>query len=515
MSVPGGSRLIVGIDKGTTVTKAAVFDEAGTELSRAARFIQVLSPRRGWHEEDAEVSLRSTMDAVAEAVAALPGRAGDIAAVSVSGHMTGAWLLDDAGRPVRNAIAWPDARTLDTLTAFEAGPLYEEYLDISATSALPGMTMLLLGHLARHEPEVIARTRYFACAKDYVQAFLTGRVVTDPTDVSLMPGDIASGRISPRLMELTGAEAFLSRAPEVRPSGEIIGTVTREASLATGIPEGTPVANGLGDAISAMLGTGVVLPGQAVSVLGTSWLNQLVNSHLDDDLRGVGWVYPSPDGEHWIRCLAHTAGAGTFDWAVRTFCRDLTDGAGADFAAVEAEALASEEAGHGLTFLPYLSPAGVQAPFKDGNVRGVMLGLEHGSTRGDILRAVYEGQVYAALDCYRRQSDDLSLLRLTGGGARSRVWRQTFSNALQVPVELVTTSESAALGVAILASVSVGIWKDLETAVSAMVRTVGRVEPDPRMAEPHREAFERFVSAQAVARELFAGFGRAGIQGKD
>src|SRR5690606_20021363 len=153
---------------------------------------------------------------------------------------------------------------------------------------------------------------------------------------------------------------------------------------------------------------------------------------------------------------------------------------------------------------PDLSPAGVQAPCRDGNVRGVMLGLDHRSTRGDIVRAVYEGQVYAAMDCYRRQSDNLSLLRLTGGGARSRVWRQTFSNALQVPVELVTTSESAAFGVAVLAAVSVGIWPDLETAVSHMVRTTGRVEPDPAMADRHREAYERFLRAQAVARELFA-----------
>jgi erythritol kinase len=214
-------------------------------------------------------------------------------------------------------------------------------------------------------------------------------------------------------------------------------------------------------------------------------------------------VYPMPGG-HWIRCLAHTAGAGTFDWAVRTFCRDLVRDGEPDYAAIEAEALAAEEAGHGLTFLPYLSPAGVQAPFKDDKVRGTLLGLEHGTTRGDLLRAIYEGQVHAAMDCYRRQGDDVELLRLTGGGARSRVWRQTFSNALQVPVELVTTSESAAFGVAVLAAVSVGIWPDLETAVSHMVRTTGRVEPDPAMADRHREAYERFLRAQAVARELFA-----------
>src|SRR5690606_41946228 len=99
MSVPEGRRLIVGIDKGTTVTKAAVFDETGNELARAARFIEALSPPRGWHEQDPEVSLRSTMEAVAEAVAALPGRAADGAAGSVPGHMTGAPALDQADRP--------------------------------------------------------------------------------------------------------------------------------------------------------------------------------------------------------------------------------------------------------------------------------------------------------------------------------------------------------------------------------------------------------------------------------
>src|SRR5690606_11726809 len=124
----------------------------------------------------------------------------------------------------------------------------DEVFDISGNGLMPGITAMLLGWLAAHEPEVIGKTTAVLCAKDYLRFRLTGAIATDPSDVSFVPGDIDRRIHSARVLDLCGASAWLDKMPPVLSSGEIAGRITRQAAQATGLAEGTPVVTGLGDA---------------------------------------------------------------------------------------------------------------------------------------------------------------------------------------------------------------------------------------------------------------------------
>ncbi|WP_035856390.1 FGGY-family carbohydrate kinase [Cryptosporangium arvum] len=489
--------LVVGIDKGTSVTKTAVFDENGTQVVSASRRVRQFHDGPGWHEEDPEDTWARTAGTVAECMAALGARTADVVGVGVTGHMGGAWFVDAAGRSVRRAIAWPDTRANDVVARLENGPDLDEFLRITENGALPGMTVPVLAHLG---PELVDQVHAVLNAKDFVGLRLTGRMASEPSDAAFVPSDIDRGTHSARVLEILGAPEWSGKFPELIPSGSVLGEVTPGAAELTGLPAGTPVVAGLGDAPAAMVGCGAVTPGSAVSILGTSWLSATVVTDPHGGRRGIGWMYPMPNGA-FAHFVAQQAGSSTFDWWLRHLAPEVSGTR--DFAALEAEVLAVGEAATNLTFLPYFSAAGTQAPFKAPNLRGTLLGLEDATGRADIFRAVYEGLAYAMADCYSAFGRTAETIRLTGGGAASAIWPGVLSNIMGVPVELLAADEGAALGVAVLAGVSAGVWPTLEAAEKSVVRVVRRIEPDAELHRAHQRQFARFTAAQRMTRAFY------------
>ncbi|WP_347059644.1 FGGY family carbohydrate kinase [Blastococcus sp. HT6-30] len=494
--LPGTGRLLVGIDKGTSVTKTAVFDETGRQVVSASRRIQQIHDLPGWHEEDPEETWARTAATIRDCMTVLGPRAADVAAVGVVGHMGGAWFVDGEGRSVRNAIAWPDTRANAVVHRLENGPDHEEYLRLTETAALPGMTVMLLAHLRHSEPELLGGTSLVLNAKDFIQLRLTGRAVSEPSDAAFVPVDIDTLAHSDRVLEILDALPWSGKFPDLVRSGEVMGEVTGAAAEHTGLPVGTPVVAGLGDAPAAMVGCGALVPGSAVSILGTSWLSANVVSDPHGGTRGIGWMYPMPNGM-FAHFVANQSGASTLDWWLERLAPELVEAR--DFSVLDREVLARPEARTALTFLPYLSAAGLQAPFKDPALRGTLLGVEDASTRGDVFRAVYEGMAYAMYDCYSAFGGPPKTLRLTGGGAASAIWPGVLSNVMGVPVELLAADEGAALGVAALAGTTVGLWPSLDDAVDTVVQVTRRLEPDPELHGAHQDQFARFKDAQTLA----------------
>ena len=495
-----GGRLLVGIDKGTSVTKTAVYDEQGNEVARSDRRVLQFHDRPGWHEEDPEDTWSRTAETVRECMESLGPRSADVVGVGLTGHMGGAWFLDARGRSVRRSIAWPDTRANVVVSRLENGPHLEEYLRITEVGALPGMTVPLLSTLLVEEPDLLERTHTVLNAKDFIGLRLTGRMVSEPSDAAFVPADVDRAAYSDRVLEILEALPWSGKLPELVPSGEVVGEVTAEAAERTGLPVGTPVVAGLGDAPAAMVGCGAVTPGSAVSILGTSWLSANVVTDPHAGLRGIGWMYPMPNG-HFAHFVANQAGASTMDWWLENLAPEVSSTR--DFATLETEVRQSAEAATSLTFLPYFSAAGVQAPFKAPHLRGTLLGLEDAVTRGEVFRAVYEGMAYAMHDCYSSFGRAPDVVRLTGGGAASSIWPGVLSNIMGVPVELLAADEGAALGVAVLAGVTVGVWPTLETADKSVVQVTRRVEPDAELHARHQEQFARFKAAQDLARGFY------------
>lgn len=497
---------LLGIDKGTTATKAVVFDaETGAALGVARGPTQSFRPQPDWHEEDMDGTFAGVASAIRGAIAAAGIDAAKILGVGVSGHMGGLWALDRAGQPLGRAIAWPDGRARPLVARWEAEGRLERIFDICGNALIPGMPLPLLAWMKAEAPEVYGRIGTVFCAKDFVNYRLTGRIATEESDLSFFPCDIRRRAPSAELFELAGVPEARGFVPDVLPIGAEVGRVTAEAARITGLAEGTPVVTGAGDAVAAALGVGALQPGQAVTVIGTSFMNNLTVDRPILEPRNVGFLFLMPDGR-WQRLMSNTGGGSLcLDWIVQAFGGSAFAGLSPDalFAAIEREARAVPPLAGGLTIHPYFNTSGMSAPRHEPAARGSIFGLDLHSGPMQLVRAVMEGVALSMIDCYAALDAPVTEIRITGGGARSPLWCDICAAAMNRPLAVPSVEETGALGVALLAATHAGIAPDLSAAAERLVHIERTVDPDPALAARYADAFPLFKDMREALSPLW------------
>ncbi len=158
----------------------------------------------------------------------------------------------------------------------------------------------------------------------------------------------------------------------------------------------------------------------------------------------------------------------------------------------------------GLQFLPYL--AGERTPHLDPNARGALIGITLKHTRGHVTRAIMEGVTMALRDSYTIMQDlgvPVREIRASGGGAKNPFWRQMQADVFGKPVTAMVADEGAAYGVALLAAVGAGEFKNIEEACKATIKTADQVKPDAKARKVYNRAFPVFQDLYAALREEF------------
>ncbi len=492
------NQCVLGVDVGTSGCKILALDETGKILNSAVEGYPCYAPREGWSEQDPEDWWRGVCAGLRKITASLGGR--KIGAVGFSGQMHGMVALDENRRVVRRAILWNDQRTgsqCEEITRAAGGP--SALLNITNNRMLTGYTGGKILWMKENEPENYARTKFILNPKDYIRYRLSGEIATDVSDASGTGlFDVKNRRWAQGLIRRTGLDpALFPRAVE---SVDAVGRVTKEAAAQTGVPEGTPVAGGGGDAVISTTGLGLVRPGRVGVTLGTSGV---VATSLDACL-------PNPDGMLQVFCgnapglytaMGVTlAAAGSYQWFRSTFGdweteRAKREGVSA-FRLLDRAAAAAPPCSGGLVFLPYLT--GERAPLNDPDAKGAFLGITSRHTKGHFARAVLEGvafslrQVYGLMESVGHgvSSDEIVL---AGGGAVSPVWRQIFADTFNLPVRTVYGSaEGGSFGAALAAGVTAGIWPDLAATVP-LVRPESRTEPIAANVPLYAAQYEKFV----------------------
>ncbi len=497
-------RALLGVDCGTTFVKSVAFDLDGNELAVARGEIPALSPRPEW----SEVHLDALWDATAATIRQVAAQVGaeSIAAVGISGTGSGVWPIDAAGRPTRNGIIWNDGRAGDIVSAWRDQGLLEEMFARSGCAPYPGFLLPCLRWLADHEPQVLERTRWLLFQKDWLRFNLTGDVHTEPSDVSLAPGDARARGYSEALFRLCGVQRYWDRLPPLARSDEVVGEVSPAAAARVGLRAGTPVVTGLLDVAAGAIGGGVVRVGQACTILGTGVQNAVVvaqPSFLPPD----SGVQVSLPGGAWLRSLVTRSGTMTLDWlrehlAAPERARAATSGESV-FALVEAAIQEVPPGARGVLFLPFLNPSGIVSPFSEPAARALFFGIAREHTRADLMRAVYEGVALAVRDCYQQIGQPVEQIVLVGGGARSELWAQMFADATEREVLVPSGAEVGARGVALLAGVGAGLYPSLEAAVSSSVRIGRQYRPRPAPARAYRALYELYSHLQLNLRDAW------------
>jgi xylulokinase len=463
------SKTLAGIDVGTTAVKAVAVGEGGAVLGLAEVEYPLSTPQPGWSEQDPDHWVRAAREALDRL------GAGELAGIGLSGQMHGLVALDRDLRPLRPAILWNDQRTAAECADIESALGRERLIELTGNVALTGFTAPKLLWMRKHEPELFARIEHVMLPKDYVRLRLTGELATDVADASgTLLFDVARRGWSRDMCDaLEIPESWLPRA--------------LESPVESGRHEGLPVAAGAGDQAAGALGVGVDRPGPASVVLGTSGVvfAAMPEFRADPEARLHTFCHSVPGAWHAMGVMLSAAGA------LRWFRDALAPGE-----PIEGLLAAAQRwpAGAGeVTFLPYLT--GERTPHADPDARGAFTGLHVTHDRGALARAVLEGVAFGlrdSLDLLRETGLEVTIGRVSGGGARSPLWLRIVASALELPLQRVAVDEGAAYGAALLGGVAAGEYASASEAVEACVRATETVEPDPEWVEVYRERRERY-----------------------
>jgi xylulokinase len=494
-------RTLLGIDVSTTGVTALVVDERGRVVASETAGLTLSTPRPLWAEQDPGDWWDATVQSVRRLLARPGVEAGAIAGVGLTGQMHGLVLLDEQGRVLRPAILWNDQRTAAECDAIRATIGRTRLIETTGNDALAGFTAPKLLWVRRHEPDVWARARTMLLPKDYIRFRLTGARATDKADASgTLLFDLKRRTWSSDIADALGIPA--GWLPPTHEGPEIASTVSTTAAAETGLPPDTPVVAGGGDQSAGAVGVGAVTPGIISAVLGTSGVVFVTTEGpvVQPEGRLHAFCHAVPGRWHLMGVML--SAAGSLQWY-----RDAL-ASSSDFDALADEAGEVAAGADGLLFLPYLT--GERTPHADPLARGALVGLTRRHGRAHITRAVLEGVAFGLRDCFDLVSDAsradrrATAVRLSGGGAKSALWRRIVASVLDMPVERVNSTDGAAFGAALLAGVGVGVWRDVATACAETISVIGSDEPVDAWREPYARMHEIYASLYPALAPTFA-----------
>lgn len=478
---------LLGIDVGTTGAKAVLVDDAGAVVASATEEYPLSTPHPLWSEQDPADWWQGSRSALRRVVQESGVAPGEIAGLGLTGQMHGAVFLDEADEVIRPAMLWNDGRTGPQCDEITAQVGEGRLLEIAGNPALTGFQAPKVLWLREHEPDAYRRVRRLLLPKDYIRWRLTGERATDASD--------AAGTLLLDLRARDWSQAILDALdiprdwlPRVYEGPEVTGQLGDEIAEALGLPRRLPVIAGGGDNAAAAVGNGVIREGSITSSIGTSGVLFAHSDEIRLDPRGRLHTFcHAVPGAYHLMAVTLAAG-GSFRW-LRDTLGGPADGA-LSYDQLVAEAEGVPPGSEGLLFLPYLS--GERTPHRDPLARGAFVGLTPRHGRGHLARGVMEGVTYSlrdGLEVMREMGLDVGEVRVTGGGARSPLWRQMQADIFAAPITRMRAEEGPAFGAALLAGVGAGVYPDVAAAVAATVATAGSVAPRPDAARAYDQGY--------------------------
>ena len=493
--------ILLGIDIGTTAVRAFAFNEEGAIVRESKIEVSVEHPKPSWAEQDPEELYTSTLKAV-KAVTKYVGE--NVRAIGFSGQMHGLCCFDKNGRPLTKLIPWVDVRAGEQARKLEKMLGAEE---IYRRTGCPPLFVYIAPKILwvkENLPEVFSQCKKILTAQDYVIFRLFGDYYTNP---SLASGsqllNINSVKWDEKLLEAVGIdEDYL---PKLVEGDKVFERLPGHVAVELGLNEGVPVALGASDGALSNVGLGAVREGVCAVNLGSSGAVRVVaRKPLWDDGKMRFFCYYIAS-RHWL-CGGAVNNCGiVLRWYRDNFAEKEKERAaelGIDVYKLLDEEAEKVKAGcDNLMFLPFMS--GERFPIRDPYVRGMLFGLSLGHGKGHIIRSMIEGITFTikwiadALEEHTRIEE----IKISGGGARSRLWRQIVSDIFEKKVVKTNVEEASALGAAILAGIAVGDYKNMEEASEKLVKDEEVHEPKPENVKVYRKYFEIFKEAYKGSRE--------------
>lgn len=492
----------LGIDLGTSAVKALVVDPNGVVRGTGSAEYPVHHPHPGWAEQDPDAWWSATAVAVQQAIG-WTGESTSIAGIGFSGQMHGVAFLGENDRVLYPAVIWADQRSARQAAEITANVGAERLIEIAGSPVAAGFMAATAVWMQQEKASIWWRTKRLLSPKDELRRRMTGVEATDPGDGSAsLLFDARWRNWSPALLDATETASIL--LPPVKPSAAVAGEVIESAAAMLGVPAGTPVVTGTGDAPSGLLGAGIVDPETMLLSLSTGAQVMVPRDVFTPDLHGRTHTFcsalePVSGRPAWYQMGATLVAGMAMRWLRDEMLRLPAAGA---YERMTAWAERSPIGARGLLFLPYL--VGERTPHMDARARGAFLGLAAHHESGDVVRAVMEGVTFACLDAFaalREAGSQPERIVMAGGGARSPFWRQMVADVFGLPVHALATTDQAAMGAALLACSGIRGRDPVETAQRWASYGPG-TEPDIRRHDRYLEMYDIFREAYAPVVEV-------------
>ena len=485
---------LLGIDIGTTATKAILCDARGSIVAESQAPTTLRSLQPGWAEEDADEWLANVGVVSRECLGQVSFPSTAVAGVGVSGMVPTIVLVDDQGHPLRPSIQQNDARSHLEIQHFKAQLNEGDVLRRTGSPITQQSIGPKLLWLRRHEPETLARAIRVMGSYDFIVHRLTGGFSVE-RNWALESGlfDLHREDWDDELLAMSAIDR--SWLGEIHWPAAVVGGVTKKAASVTGLAEGTPVVAGSADHVASAFSAGLKEQGDLLIKLGGSGdiLYSLDRLELDSRLFLDYHVIP---GKYLINGCMATSGS-IIRWFRNEFAPDLS------YRELDAEAATVAPGAGGLIVLPYF--LGEKTPIFDPLARGLVFGLTLSHTRAHVYRAILEGIAYGFyhhLEVLAERGLIARRARVTNGGARSDLWRQIAAHVLGLPLEQIAHHPGSSLGAAFVAGMGVGVFDDW-AEIERYIKITGVSEPDRAYHERYRQMFGLYREVYESLKDRF------------
>ncbi|MFW5998434.1 MAG: xylulokinase [Halanaerobiaceae bacterium] len=499
-------KYIIAHDFGTTGNKATLYNEEGQLINSTFSGYPTYYPRVNWAEQDPHDWWEAVCASTKKLVNDSKINKKEIAVISFSAQMMGCLPVDKKGEPLRRSIIWADQRSIEQADYLEKQLGEEKVYNITGHKISPTYSLEKIMWIKDNEPEIYKKTFKFLQAKDFIIYKLTGNYVTDYSDACGMNlFDINKKEWSVDIIQ--SADVEINKLPKPHSSFDIAGKVSQVVANKVGLNPGTPVVIGAGDGASATVGAGVVEKGHAYNYIGSSsWIALATEKPIiDQERQTFNWIHMDP--ELYIPCGTMQSAGASYNWLKENIClMEKETAVKMGYSPYEIMNIAvrkSKPTSNNLIFLPYLM--GERSPHWNPDARGAFIGLTLKHERKDMIRSVMEGVTYnlKIISDIFEKFIEFNSIRVIGGGAKARVWREIMSDIYNKEIlKPDILEEATSLGAAVAGGVGVGIFDSFEI-VKKLNPVTEKINPNERNVKKYKKFYPLFKKSYYALKEIY------------
>ena len=493
---------LIGLDVGTTSTKAVIFNHHGEELARTASPpYRIYTPHPGWVEQDPEELWGAVLHVLKELISKV-GEDVQVKAISIAAQSGSLLPADISGNPVYPLITWMDGRTHDLVREWRESEIRSLVRTISGWSLYPGLCLPTIAWLRLYDEQTFAAARHYFSVNDFIVHRLTGEFISNPSNAGGMQlVDIHTAQWSEPLCTLAGITP--SQLSTIKPSSAIIAEIKPEIATATGLSKDTILVNGGHDQSCTALGLGIIEPGKLLLACGTAWVftgvrdsaeMECIPATLDINFHAVS--------ERWAVSQSLGGLGASLEWWLNQAWLDseAKHSQQQRFDKLNAE-MAQTSPRVGLFFVPLTGGHDDPATTRTGG----FVGLQLAHSRADMARAIMESAAFElrwALDALTAAGMPVEALSMVGGAANSPYWPGILANVTAVPIHLPEYDNWPALGAAILAGLGSRIYESTSDALHLFQKPYRVINPEPLVVSSYDVAFNDYIHIYPALSEI-------------